>query len=161
MWHTFVAFVLLTILLVGGRPVFAAEGPIRDAVAAITADTFSPEDSQDTAPSHRDLHVPMVAYLLAAGADTSTSMFALGRYPKQLQEGNGVMAPLAKNPVLFGAVIMAVPATVYLLAQQHHGHTGTWERRLVKWGLYAGAGVHGWAAGRNVRLIRHTAAASQ
>lgn len=156
MWHQFILAIILLILLAGGRPVFAAEGPIRDAMAAITADSFAPEPTAP-APSHRDLHIPLATYLVAAGSDVASSMFALGRYPEQLTEGNRVMAPLAKQPVVFGAVMFAVPAAVYLVANQHHGHSGIWERRLLKWGLYAGAAWHGWAAKRNVDLVRRTA----
>lgn len=148
---------LISLLL---APVAASAHPTPLADAARRPERVLALDLQPSlAPDHRSLHIPIAVYLTCAGADISTTMFALGRSPNRLAEGNPLMRGLVTRPALAGVVINAVPVGIYLLAQAHHTHATGRERQFLKYLLYAGGAYHCGIAAHNTRLIRSVSGA--
>jgi len=129
-----------------------AHAPLTDASLRAALPENVTLDSAEQS-DHRSLHLPMAVYLTCAGLDVSTTMFALGRYPKQIAEGNKAVKWLADRPALFGVVEYAVPVAIYLLAQRHHEHAAGKEKKLIKWGLYGTSAMHCAAGISNTKLI--------
>ena len=103
----------------------------------------TPAAAQDSRP----LHVALVGYLAAEGADLSTTMYVIGA--RRGTEANPFFAPFVKRPALAGAAKMSLAAgTSWLLLRTHEKHP-----RLALIAALAGAAFYSGVAYHNAKLI--------
>lgn len=98
------------------------------------------------------LHVALVAFVAAEGADLSTTMYCAGA--KTCREANPVFAPFVRRPVAAGAFKMGTAAiAAWLLLHEHERHP-----RLTFWIATIGAaGFSAIATHNSRRWARHGA----
>ena len=95
----------------------------------------------------RPLRAAILAYSVAAAADTGTTLYALGRGGR---EANPVLAGVASNPAAFVVTkAAATAATAWLFARVHRRHP---RAALVL--TYASAAALSAVASHNLRVAR-------
>ena len=96
------------------------------------------------------LHLALIALLAAHGADTSTTMYAIGAHPAAVHEWNPVMRPLLGHPAAFGAVKLGTAGvTSWALLRLKDDHP-----KLVVWIASASAIGLSAVAVHNARALR-------
>lgn len=98
----------------------------------------------------RVLHLALVGYFAAQGADLSTTMYALGSHTGH--EANPAFALFTSSPWLAGAVKMGIAAGTSVALHQIH----TTHPRLSFWLAIAGTVGYSTVAWHNSRVIRGT-----
>lgn len=95
-------------------------------------------------------HLALLALLAAHGADTATTMYAIGARPAAVREWNPVMRPLVRHPAAFGAVKLGTAGvTSWALCRTRAAHP-----RLTVWSASASAIGLSAVAVHNARVLR-------
>lgn len=96
------------------------------------------------------MKVVIVSSLLAHAADLSTTMYALGRRPDALREGNPLFRPLIGHPATFGMAKMGVAVAVnYAFFRVSATHP-----KAAFWVGVTSSVLTAYVANQNVRQLR-------